>query len=407
MRCRTELFYIVSLRAQSWPQVSGNSHELVAAKPAGLAFMESGMTDIPDGITRGDILQGIAEFNAGVAHEFAESTSYDLLHNGKRYPPKAVLGLAAKRLLGAPLRPRDFSGGLKSKCFRMLEGAGFQIVPKRDFQAWMLQGNPDYFDIDRYLSEFDYVYWGVPATVHHREMAVGDPVFFWRARGKSKSVAGLIGTGVIVEPCTDKDEVRHPEFIDPEVATEKGTLWNQDQNEKARVKVGVRVSEVRLLPEDGMLPRHDLAEDPILRKLKVITVRTASTFRVSQEEHGELAALWGGVAELTTEQTFSDGALNRLMTTRYERNPRAREACLKHWGFTCQACGMSFGGSYGSIADGFIHVHHRKPLSEIGEEYQVDPLLDLIPLCPNCHAVAHMKKPPYEPAEIREMLGLS
>lgn len=365
------------------------------------------MTDIPDGITREDILQGIADFDAGAAHEFAESIAYDLKHEGKRYPPKAVLGLSAKRLLGAPLTPPDFKGGLKSKCFRILEDAGFHLVPKRDFQAWMLQGNPDYFDIDRYLSEFDYVYWGVPAAVHHREMAVGDPVFFWRARGKSKGVAGLIGTGMIVEPCTDKDEVKHPELIDPEVATAKGTLWNQGQSEKARVKVGVRVSEVRLLPEDGMLPRHDLSEHPVLKKLKVITVRTASTFRVSQEEHGELAALWGGVAELITEQTFSDGTLTRLMTTRYERNPRAREACLKHWGHTCRACGMSFGESYGSVADGFIHVHHRKPLSEIGEEYKVDPLRDLIPLCPNCHAVAHMKKPPYRAAEIRKMLGQS
>ena len=38
---------------------------------------------------------------------------------------------------------------------------------------------------------------------------------------------------------------------------------------------------------------------------------------------------------------------------------------------------------------GFIHVHHLRPLSEIRGEYMVDPVADLCPVCPNCHAVIH------------------
>ena len=39
--------------------------------------------------------------------------------------------------------------------------------------------------------------------------------------------------------------------------------------------------------------------------------------------------------------------------------------------------------------DNMIHVHHIVPVSEIGEEYVVDPVKDLIPVCPNCHMVLH------------------
>ena len=39
----------------------------------------------------------------------------------------------------------------------------------------------------------------------------------------------------------------------------------------------------------------------------------------------------------------------------------------------------------------FIHVHHIIPLNEIKEEYTVDPIKDLVPVCPNCHAMLHRK----------------
>jgi len=45
---------------------------------------------------------------------------------------------------------------------------------------------------------------------------------------------------------------------------------------------------------------------------------------------------------------------------------------------------------YGEIAEGYIHVHHLRPLSEVGEAHAVDPVADLRPVCPNCHAVLHL-----------------
>jgi len=36
-------------------------------------------------------------------------------------------------------------------------------------------------------------------------------------------------------------------------------------------------------------------------------------------------------------------------------------------------------------------VHHLVPISKIGKKYRVDPIKDLRPVCPNCHAVIHLK----------------
>src|SRR5438128_1446324 len=88
-------------------------------------------TGIPDGITRDDVLRAIADLDRGdVPHGFRDSTGYDLLHDGKRYPPKAVIGLSARRLRGRILEPNEFSGGEDSKCFTVLHALGFQVVPK-------------------------------------------------------------------------------------------------------------------------------------------------------------------------------------------------------------------------------------------------------------------------------------
>jgi hypothetical protein len=88
------------------------------------------MSKIPEGITREGVHVAILALDRGDAHEFGDSTGYDLVENGKRYPPKAVLGIAARRILGRSLGPYDFKGGEKSQCFRILRGLGFTIQRK-------------------------------------------------------------------------------------------------------------------------------------------------------------------------------------------------------------------------------------------------------------------------------------
>jgi 5-methylcytosine-specific restriction enzyme A len=93
------------------------------------------------------------------------------------------------------------------------------------------------------------------------------------------------------------------------------------------------------------------------------------------------------------EQTFPEGALTRVEVNRYERDRRARKTCLDHWGYRCAACGFSFQDRYGPLGQDFIHVHHTVELSLVPPDYQVDPIADLRPVCPNCHAMLHRTRP--------------
>src|SRR5438128_1747262 len=86
--------------------------------------------DLRAQITREDIQEAIAALEQGEVHAFGPSIFYDLLEGGWRYPPKAVVGLAARRVLGRALRPDEFSGGEESWAFRLLRDRGFNVVKK-------------------------------------------------------------------------------------------------------------------------------------------------------------------------------------------------------------------------------------------------------------------------------------
>lgn len=55
----------------------------------------------------------------------------------------------------------------------------------------------------------------------------------------------------------------------------------------------------------------------------------------------------------------------------------------------------------------FIHVHHEVPLHTLGGPQNVDPVNDMKPLCPNCHAMVHRADPPIPVVELREQLVLN
>lgn len=108
--------------------------------------------------------------------------------------------------------------------------------------------------------------------------------------------------------------------------------------------------------------------------------------------------------ELPNGVKYQEGTIQQIKVNRYERDKKAREVCLSHYGYICQVCHIKLSDIYGAIAETLIHVHHIKPISEIGESYVVDPVTDLISVCPNCHAVIHLKSPPYAPQEVSVML---
>lgn len=107
----------------------------------------------------------------------------------------------------------------------------------------------------------------------------------------------------------------------------------------------------------------------------------------------------------TEPDKYIEGSKKQILVNAYEGNPKAREECIKIHGAKCAICEFDFGQIYGDKFDGKIHVHHKIPLNEINDEYEVNPVNDLIPVCPNCHLVLHSKVGgTYSVEEVKEFI---
>jgi 5-methylcytosine-specific restriction protein A len=109
--------------------------------------------------------------------------------------------------------------------------------------------------------------------------------------------------------------------------------------------------------------------------------------------------------EVSPSETHVEGAVRQVQVNVYERNPAARLACIAHYGSVCQVCSFDFGKTYGQLGEGFIHVHHLKEISSIAGEYEVDPIKDLRPVCPNCHAMLHTSRPTLSIKALRRIVA--
>jgi 5-methylcytosine-specific restriction protein A len=101
-----------------------------------------------------------------------------------------------------------------------------------------------------------------------------------------------------------------------------------------------------------------------------------------------------------------EGALTRIEVNRYERSSFNRQVCLRIHGSICKVCNFDFEEKYGDLGKGFIHVHHVVPVSELVPLYEINPEKDLVPVCPNCHAMIHKRNPPYSVEEIKKFVLL-
>lgn len=142
----------------------------------------------------------------------------------------------------------------------------------------------------------------------------------------------------------------------------------------------------------------------------------AGGVRIPDDAVRALADLWsahaGGLTVRSPEEpdpamTFPEGTVQRVEVNRHERDPRARKIALARWGCRCAACDLDFSERYGEIGQGFIHVHHLIELSLVGPDYQVDPVKDLRPVCPNCHAMLHRRQPALSIDELKMLLTRS
>jgi 5-methylcytosine-specific restriction enzyme A len=184
---------------------------------------------------------------------------------------------------------------------------------------------------------------------------------------------GLVGTGYFT---SRPFEAGH--FTDPDDSAWYAYLdWERLVDTDDRIPIAELIARVPEVAWNALQSSGTSVPTPAVDRLESICV-----------EH------WGAGAFVSPEEiapglSYEEGHATSAIVNRYERDRKARDACLAAWGHSCSACGLKFQDRYGKRGEGFIHVHHLHPLATIGSSHQVDPVADLRPVCPNCHAMLH------------------
>ena len=344
-------------------------------------------------VSRADVLEAISNFSfeSAAAFGFADSTDFDLLHEGTAFPPKAVLGLASARAVGRPLTSDEFSGGEKSACFQILRALGFQIEPKQrpNIKPGVPTGasEPCFpFEVGK-----EYVRLDIFKIIGIEDPGGGN----WYTGYTSHGEDWFIFCGVGAAGRTGHDYGNHFDGND--------LVWYGKTNASLR-----NASIQRLLASSRRV--YIFCRDDNRKPFKFAGLGTAKHFRdvkpveVTWELHPITAGPDVIAEEIVAPGPVYEGAKKVITVNAYERDRTARDRCIEHWGLRCVACDFDFGETYGSIGAGFIHVHHLRPISEIGEQYRLDPVEDLRPVCPNCHAMLHRGNPVLSIEKLREII---
>lgn len=221
----------------------------------------------------------------------------------------------------------------------------------------------------------------------HRKSGIGDRVFLARVGAQPK---GIIASGRIDSGTWEDEDFEEPgkaawyaKIRFDYFASSPSTPTIRPDELEARLGVPARY----LTPQRSGMPYRGKPE-ALLDLWREIT--------------GNNEFLSTGEVDDQEAQKYREGALKKVYVNRYERDPKVREACLREHGYDCKACGINLARIYGpKLGKDFIHVHHLKPLSTVGAAYEPNPIADLVPLCPNCHAMIHRQNPPLSLDEVR------
>ncbi|MCP4141370.1 MAG: HNH endonuclease [Chloroflexi bacterium] len=225
------------------------------------------------------------------------------------------------------------------------------------------------------------------SCVSHKKIKEGDRAFLLRLGEEPK---GIIGSGYIASYPFLQEHWGGKDKLIYKVVIEFDVLINATREP---------ILDIDILSHGNLARQTWLSQSSgISIKQEVINELEDVWFSFLKEQKHH-AKPFSGTHKLT------EGKQNQVVTTRYERNPHARKECLEYYGFSCQVCEIKFHDRYGGIGKDFIHVHHQAVIADADGEREVNPIKDLIPVCPNCHAMLHKKKPPYTIEELQIKLN--
>ncbi|MCX7084595.1 MAG: HNH endonuclease [Methylococcales bacterium] len=193
--------------------------------------------------------------------------------------------------------------------------------------------------------------------------------------------------------------------------------WSISRKGKGQAGYSQSREHIRLIEEKGYqlktFPMEYTAADEkdegAPAKIKGFTPKLSEKklFRIGNNWYASSDQTYGGrlAEEVDPKEVFKEGASKTVTVNQYERSAVARSKCLEHNGYKCAVCSFNFENMYGEIGKKYIHVHHIVPISEIGREYELNPVTDLIPICPNCHAMIHITRPALSIEQLKKIIN--
>ena len=253
---------------------------------------------------------------------------------------------------------------------------------------WLIPSNPNVYDSISAFNSLDFVDW--KQNVNYQ---IGDIVYIYLTKPIQKIM--------IKAQVVDVDIPFIKTIDDKAFWTDENRYGLSKEKHFARLKL-VDFNENSILSLNDLLDYglSTAPQSPMRLKdnlLEYIEKNFSSQVKVVYPD--EIAA--------ENENELIEGTVKRVAVNQYERNPVARQKCIEHYGTKCQICGLDFEKKYGDLGKGFIHVHHVTPISQVNEMYVIDYVKDLIPVCPNCHAMLHRKNSNgyyYSPDELKKLI---
>jgi hypothetical protein len=316
---------------------------------------------IPPGIEREHVLQAIQDYLGGAPHDFGPSTKFDLFHDGQRLPPKAIVGLAAKRATGELLTPKDFKGGEASVCFHLLERLGFTLEPKPEAAAESeLRPAPrDWSEAECYFAVWGYDQLDLDRGLQKRALYV--------------ELAELLGR-----------TVKSVEFKIQNVSA----CDSRPRSEKPISEAPHKQALLQAVFDDYWSDRDAArSREPEMREL----LKFPGSVARRAAGDGQPILIEEGAATQATTRT-------RVRSRQFVEEGRRHFRALDPEGrLRCAACGYV---APDGLPDGveIIQLHHTQPLADADDGgHRIDleaALAHLLPLCPTCHVLAHTARPP-------------
>lgn len=319
-------------------------------------------------ISASDVLATLDEFDrlgraAFLDHYgYGEAARYFIVHQGRCYDSKAIVGVAHQVSHGRSLKAADFSGG-DTTVVQLLKRLGFTVERL---------GKPD---------------WTRDEVILACEIVVDNGWHSLRPDDARVTELSQLLQQLDVHP----PGPRHPDFRNANgVARKTVDLVTNHPSYAGKATKGGKIDKVVI---------RDFLDKPSEM------VATAQAIRGSILE-GHLRRTLDRVLDLDLEA--NEGRILERRHIARERDPKLRREKIeavrrKNGRVACEACGFDFGQIYGDHGEDYIECHHRVPLHVSGEI--TTKLADLVLLCSNCHRMIHRRSPWLTFEQLRELLA--